>query len=217
MLFLAFNCLSINAQNNQKVEGTVISATDGNALIGVSVVVKGTGNGAITDLNGYYKLNVPAGTELEFSYIGFVTQSIKVKAGTHVYNISLTEDNETLEELVVVGYGVQKKSVVTAAMSKVSAEDLAVGTPTSVSDVLKGKMSGVQITSQSGQPGRDAQIRIRGTGTVNNSDPLYIIDGMPSNNGINYLNPSDIESIEVLKDAASAAIYGARGAMALSW
>lgn len=212
MLFVAFNCMSINAQNNQKVEGTVTSATDGNALIGVSVVVKGTSNGAITDLNGHYQLNVPAGTELEFSYIGFVTQSIKVKAGTQIYNISLAEDNETLEELVVVGYGVQKKSVVTAAMSKVSAEDLAVGTPTSVSDVLKGKMSGVQITSQSGQPGRDSQIRIRGTGTVNNSDPLYIIDGMPSNNGINYLNPSDIESIEVLKDAASAAIYGARGA-----
>lgn len=110
MLFVAFNCMSINAQNNQKVEGTVTSATDGNALIGVSVVVKGTSNGAITDLNGHYQLNVPAGTELEFSYIGFVTQSIKVKAGTQIYNISLAEDNETLEELVVVGYGVQKKA-----------------------------------------------------------------------------------------------------------
>ena len=181
-------------------------------LIGVNVVEKGTTNGAITDIDGNYSLNVSVGSELEFSYIGFISQTVKITTGNTTYNIILNEDTETLDEVVVVGYGVQKKSVVTAAMSKVSADELNVGTPTSVSDVLKGKISGVAITAESGQPGTSSKIRIRGTGTVNESDPLYIIDGMPSNNGIDYLNPSDIESIEVLKDAASAAIYGARGA-----
>ncbi len=212
LLLLTANCLSMNAQTSQRVHGTVTSATDGMPLIGVNVVEKGTTNGAITDIDGNYFLNVSVGSELEFSYIGFISQTVKITTGNTTYNIVLNEDTETLDEVVVVGYGVQKKSVVTAAMSKVSADELNVGTPTSVSDVLKGKISGVAITAESGQPGTSSKIRIRGTGTVNDSDPLYIIDGMPSNNGIDYLNPSDIESIEVLKDAASAAIYGARGA-----
>ena len=212
LLLLTANCLSMNAQTSQRVHGTVTSATDGMPLIGVNVVEKGTTNGAITDIDGNYSLNVSVGSELEFSYIGFISQTVKITTGNTTYNIVLNEDTETLDEVVVVGYGVQKKSVVTAAMSKVSADELNVGTPTSVSDVLKGKISGVAITAESGQPGTSSKIRIRGTGTVNDSDPLYIIDGMPSNNGIDYLNPSDIESIEVLKDAASAAIYGARGA-----
>ena len=124
----------------------------------------------------------------------------------------IQEDTETLDEVVVVGYGVQKKSVATAAISRVTAEDLNNTTPSRIEDALKGKVSGVQITQSSGQPGADSKVRIRGVGTVNNSEPLYIVDGMPVDGGINYLNPTDIQSVEILKDAASAAIYGARAA-----
>ena len=122
------------------------------------------------------------------------------------------EDNELLGEVVVVGYGVQKKSVVTASIAKVSASDLATTAPVRMDNALKGLAAGVTVTSSSGQPGAAAQIRIRGIGTINNSDPLYIVDGMPIEGGLDYVNPSDIESIEVLKDAASGAIYGARAA-----
>lgn len=126
--------------------------------------------------------------------------------------ITLAEDSQALDEIVVVGYGVQKKSVVTAAISRVTADELNAAKPSRVEDALKGKVSGVQITQSSGQPGSDSKVRIRGIGTVNNSDPLYIVDGMPVDGGINYLNPVDIQSVEILKDAASAAIYGARAA-----
>jgi TonB-linked SusC/RagA family outer membrane protein len=143
--------------------------------------------------------------------MGYTTREIPVGDRREI-SIALEEDTKQLEEVVVVGYGTQKKSVVTAAISRVTSNDLDLGTPTTVQNALKGKVSGVQITSNSGAPGGDAKVRIRGIGSVNNSEPLYIIDGMPSSNGINYLNPSDIESVEVLKDAASAAIYGARGA-----
>ena len=117
-----------------------------------------------------------------------------------------------LNDVVVIGYGVQKKSVVTAAISKVTGEDLNLTKPSRIEDALKGKVSGVQITQSSGQPNADSKVRIRGIGSVNNSDPLYIVDGMPVSGGINYLNPTDIESVEILKDAASAAIYGSRAA-----
>ena len=122
--------------------------------------------------------------------------------------VALIEDAEALDEVVVVGYGVQKKSVVTAAISKVNADELNLMKPSRVEDALKGKVSGVQITQSSGQPNSDSKVRIRGIGSVNGSDPLYIVDGMPVGGGINYLNPTDIASIEILKDAASAAIYG---------
>mgnify|MGYP002227072776 FL=1 len=126
--------------------------------------------------------------------------------------ITLKQDDKALDEVVVVGYGVQKKSVVTAAIAKVSTEDLAGKSPVRVDNALKGLAAGVNVTSSSGQPGASPKVRIRGTGTINNSDPLYIVDGMPIEGGLDYLNPSDIESIEVLKDAASGAIYGARAA-----
>ena len=198
-------------QQGKTITGVVKDATTGEPIIGANVAVKGATIGTITDFNGDFSLEIAPNATLVISYIGYVTQELPVNGKSNIM-VSLKEDTKTLDEVVVVGYGVQKKSVVTAAMSKVSADALDKGTPTSVQDVLKGKVSGVQITSQSGQPGMDSKIRIRGTGTVNDSDPLYIVDGMPSSNGINYLNPSDIESIEVLKDAASAAIYGARGA-----
>ena len=124
----------------------------------------------------------------------------------------MKEDTKTLDEVVVVGYGVQKKSVVTASIAKVSADDLSASSPVRVDNALKGLASGVTVTSASGQPGAAAQIRVRGVGTINNSDPLYIVDGMPIEGGLDYLNPNDIQSIEVLKDAASGAVYGARAA-----
>ncbi|GHT28593.1 hypothetical protein FACS189432_06750 [Bacteroidia bacterium] len=211
-------CLFMNGlpamaqQFDIKVRGIVISNTDGLPIIGASVAQKGSSNGIQTALDGSYELTVPVGSVLEFSYLGYFKEEVKVIAETTTYNVILKEDLQALEEVVVVGYGVQKKSVVTAAIARVTTKELDLEKPTNVQNALKGKVSGVQITSNSGQPGQDSKILIRGVGTVNDSGPLYIIDGMPSSNGINFLNPSDIASIEILKDAASAAIYGARGA-----
>ena len=211
LFLLSFTLASVYAQNIQ-VKGTVVSGSDNEPLPGVNVVVKGnTGIGTITGLEGEFTLSVPSDAVLSITYIGFKAQDIAVK-GQHNLKIVLMEDTETLDEVVVVGYGVQKKSVVTAAISRVGADELNAAKPSRVEDALKGKVSGVQITQSSGQPGSDSKVRIRGIGTVNNSDPLYIVDGMPVDGGINYLNPVDIESVEILKDAASAAIYGARAA-----
>ena len=210
LFLLSFTLASVYAQDIQ-VKGTVVSGSDNEPLPGVNVVVKGTTNGGITDLDGNFTLSVPADATLSVTYIGFKSQEVAVK-GQRSLKIILQEDTETLDEVVVVGYGVQKKSVVTAAISKVGADELNLTKPSRVEDALKGKVSGVQITQSSGQPNSDSKVRIRGIGTVNNSDPLYIVDGMPVGGGINYLNPTDIASIEILKDAASAAIYGARAA-----
>ncbi|WP_418893616.1 TonB-dependent receptor [Limibacterium fermenti] len=194
----------------QQISG-VVTDENGDPIIGANIVVPGTTTGTATDVDGRYSLTVPRGSVLRFSYIGYLEQEFTITDQTTL-DVRLEEDVETLEELVVVGYGVQKKSVVTAAISKVTAEELNTNRPSRVEDALKGKVSGVQITQSSGQPGSDSKVRIRGIGTVNNSDPLYIVDGMYVEGGINYLNPTDIQSVEILKDAASAAIYGARGA-----
>lgn len=206
---LMFICLLANAQNVQ-VKGRVIG-TDNEPLIGVSVTVQGTSKGALTDLDGNYTINCPENASLRFSYIGFNAQTIKI-GGRSIINVTLEDGAKSLNELVVVGYGVQKKSVVTAAISKVTSENLNLAEPSRIEDAMKGKVSGVQITQSSGQPGSDSKVRIRGIGSINNSEPLYIVDGMPVDGGIAYLNPNDIASIEVLKDAASSAIYGARAA-----
>jgi len=209
ILCLVFFPTVVLAQSNP-VTGVVVDYQTKDPLIGVSVVQKGTTNGTITDIDGKFSLNVPNGTTITISYLGYVSQD--VAATSTPLTIELKESSEFLDEVVVVGYGVQKKSVVTAAISKVTAEELNAANPTRVEDALKGKVSGVQIVKSSGQPGADSKVRIRGIGTVNNSDPLYIVDGMPVDGGITYLNPVDIQSVEILKDAASAAIYGARAA-----
>ena len=188
----------------------VVKDVAGEAVIGASVLEKGTSNGTITDFNGNFELkNVQQGANIEISFVGFATQVVKAQSSL---NIILKEDTETLDEVVVVGYGVQKKSVVTASIAKVSADDLAATAPVRVDNALKGLAAGVNVTSASGQPGASPKVRIRGIGTINNSDPLYVVDGMPIDGGLDFVNPSDIESIEVLKDAASGAIYGARAA-----
>lgn len=215
LFLLSFTLAAVYAQNIQ-IKGTVVSGTDNEPLPGVNVVVKGnTSTGTITDFNGTFTLSAPTDAILSISYIGFKSQEIAVKGHKDI-KIVLQEDSETLDEVVVVGYGVQKKSVVTASIAKVSADDLASTAPVRMDNALKGLASGVTVTSSSGQPGAAAQIRVRGVGTIRTengaADPLYIVDGMPLEGGLDYLNPNDIASIEVLKDAASGAVYGARAA-----
>ena len=194
----------------QGIQGTVID-DQGEPVIGASIVEKGNPqNGTITDFDGKFTIKVNEGTPIIISYIGYVTQEVKASSNMKV---TLREDAQTLQDVVVIGYGVQKKSVVTASIAKVSSEDLEGKTRLRAEDALKGMAAGVNVTSASGQPGAKSMIRIRGIGTINDSNPLYIIDGMPTDqDGMESVNPGDIESIEVLKDAASGAIYGARAA-----
>ena len=204
--------LAVSMTAAAQFSGILGTVTDGNGepIIGASVVEKGQPqNGTITNIDGQFAMKVETGKTLIISYIGFVTQEVVAQ---NQMTVVLKEDDKTLNEVVVIGYGVQKKSVVTASIAKVSADDLEGKAPVRVDNALKGLAAGVNVTTSSGQPGAGARIRIRGTGSVNNSDPLYIVDGMPIEGGIDYINPSDIESIEVLKDAASGAIYGARAA-----
>ena len=209
--FLLAHSLTAFAQTGVKVTGVVTSGTDGFPLIGVNVVQIGTTNGTVTDLDGNYELTVPTNAEIGFSYIGYLNQSIRTTAGQTSYNVILKEDSQALDEVVVVGYGVQKKKLVTGATVQVSGDNLQKLSTTSALSALQSQTPGVNITQSSGQPGEGFKVNIRGLGTVGNSGPLYVIDGVAGGD-INTLNPSDIESIDVLKDAASAAIYGARAA-----
>lgn len=212
LLLMFFVLYSIAYAQQYTVTGTVTSADDGSPLPGVSIAVKGTTTGTITDVDGNYSIALQDGeATLLFAFVGMTSQEIDVNGRTSI-DVQLESATLDVDEVVVVGYGVQKKSVVTAAISRVTEEDLDQAKPSRVEDVLKGRVAGVQITQSSGQPGSDSKVRIRGIGTVNNSEPLYIVDGMPVDGGINYLNPADIQSVEILKDAASAAIYGARAA-----
>ena len=202
--------LSVTAQN-VTLKG-VVKDNAGEPIIGAFVVQQGTNNGSMTGADGGFVLSTPRGASIEVSCIGYATQVI-VNNGEQNVEVVLPDDTQMLEETVVIGYGVQKKSVVTASIAKVDAEALGVTAPTRVDNALKGLTAGVQVTASSGQPGASSRIRIRGIGTINDSDPLYIVDGMPMGvDGIDYLNPQDIESIEVLKDAAAGAVYGARAA-----
>lgn len=193
------------------VVGTVTD-DKGEPIAGANIRVKGQQKAiAVTDEKGGFSLKgIRPGTQLLISYIGFDSQTVSVTTNQSVSIVM--KENGTLSEVVVVGYGTQKKSVVTAAIAKVSADDLEQAAPTRVDNALKGLAAGVQVTASSGQPGAASRIRVRGIGTINNSDPLYIVDGMPIEGGIDFLNPNDIQSIEVLKDAASGAVYGARAA-----
>ncbi|HRG13894.1 MAG TPA: TonB-dependent receptor [Macellibacteroides fermentans] len=199
------------AQSNTKVKGVITSGADGLPLIGVNVVEKGTTNGTVTDFDGNFELTVSSNAVLDISYIGFLSQEVKIVAGKTTYNVVLKEDSQALEEVVVVGYGVQKKKLVTGATVQVSGDNLQKLSTTNALGALQSQSPGVNITQSSGQPGEGFKVVIRGLGTVGSSGPLYVIDGVAGGD-INALNPSDIESIDVLKDAASAAIYGARAA-----
>jgi TonB-linked SusC/RagA family outer membrane protein len=207
----ANNQLSALQQSNISIEGTVVDER-GDALIGANVIEKGVaGNGAITDIDGRFSLTISSGAILAISYIGYLSREVATVSGTTNYRIVMTEDSKSLDEVVVVGYGVQKKKLVTGATVQVSGDDVLKQNRTEILGALQGQTPGVNITQSSGMPGEEFKVVIRGMGTINNAAPLYVIDGIPGGN-ITSLNPSDIESIDVLKDAASAAIYGARAA-----
>ncbi|UII26693.1 TonB-dependent receptor [Fulvivirga maritima] len=211
-LLISFLVLTQWAFGQSTITGTVVDGETSDPIPGVNVLVEGTSKGTVTDINGTFSLNVESGKTLLFSFIGYETQKIVVGNQTQI-NISLSQDVETLEEVVVVGYGEQKKKVVTGAISSVSAEDLESLPINNVGQALQGRTAGLTMAAPSGQPGSVATIRVRGITTLNNNDPLWVVDGViVDNGGIGYLNQSDIESIEVLKDAASQAIYGARAA-----
>ena len=195
-------------QTTKKVTGTV-SDSQG-PVIGASVVEKGTTNGVVTDFDGNFSLNVKPGATLVISYIGYTTQEVATGNQAN-FNITLKEDNALLEEVVVVGYGVQKKKLVTGATVEVKGEDIAKLNTTQVLGALQSQSPGVTIQAISGQPGDGFKVAIRGAGTNSDTKPIYVIDGVTGGD-INNLNPADIERIDVLKDAASAAIYGANGA-----
>ena len=209
-LIFAIMALSCANAFAQQVTGTVKDSA-GEPVIGAAVVVEGTTNGTTVDLDGHFVLNaVPSDAVLVVSSIGYKTARVPVGGGN--LNVILEEDTTMIEETVVVGYGVQKKSVVTAAISSITSEDLKSQSQTRVDNLLQGMTSGVVVTTPSGAPDAAGQVRVRGVGSINGSDPLYIIDGFAVSGGIDYLNPNDIERIEVLKDAASGAVYGARAA-----
>ena len=209
LLAPAMSSLWANPSQNKTITGVVTSGTDNEPLIGVSVQVKETATGGITDIDGKFSVSAQTGQTLVFSYIGYVSQEIKVGASS-VINVVLKEDSEMLDEVVVVGYGVQKKKLVTGATVQVKGENIAKLNTNNPLQAMQGQTPGVNIASTSGQPGADMKVTIRGLGTVGNSQPLYLIDGVGGD--ISTLNPADIESIDVLKDAASAAIYGAQAA-----
>lgn len=200
-------CMVASAQN-RPVSGTVTDAA-GQPIIGASIIEVGnTRNVAITDLDGKFSLTLAPDATIQVSYIGFVTQDIPL-AGRAQIDVILSEDTEVLDEVVVVGYGVQRKSDLTGAISQVKAEDLEDRSITTLNAGLQGKTAGVHIVTTSGAPGAESSIRVRGYSSNSESTPLYVVDGLRTKN-ISFVDPSDIESIEVLKDAASAAIYGAQ-------
>ena len=208
ILILSLVCLcglSALAQDI-KVRGTVIDETN-QPMIGASVIQLGTTNGVITDIDGKYEIIVPQGTTLQYSSIGFVSQDIVANSG--VINVTLKEDVRLLDEVVVVGYGVQKRSSVTGAITSVASSDIENRTITDVAESLGGKTPGVMVISNSAAPGSSPTIRVRGYSSNGDSNPLYVVDGLRTTD-ISNIDPADIESIEVLKDAASAAIYGAQ-------
>ncbi|MBN2805032.1 MAG: TonB-dependent receptor [Prolixibacteraceae bacterium] len=208
MLLLCFLMIgsTVFAQEPVKITGTVTNSS-GEALTGVTVVAKGTINGSITDINGRYTLsNVPADGILVYSFIGMKTLEVPVQARTQI-SVSLEESNISLDEIIAVGYGTTKKSSVTGAISQVKAEDMENRTITRPEQALQGKTAGVQIYQSSASPGASPTVRVRGISSNGSNDPLFVVDGRIAGN-IGGIDPNDIESMEVLKDAASAAIYG---------
>lgn len=206
---LLFSLQMISAQE-LSVHGVVTSADDSYPLPGVSVVIKGTADGTFTDADGNYSIFVDEGQTLVFSSIGFEDHEHEItKAG--LLNVALASDSEMLEEVVAIGYGVMKKSDVTGSVASVKGDRLKKTPAAGLDQALQGVAAGVTVNSSSGQPGAAAEVRIRGIGTVNDSAPIYVVDGVIVDN-INYLSPNDIASTEILKDASATAIYGSRGA-----
>lgn len=203
--------LPIVSQSATKIKGILLDATTGEPLIGASIVVKGTSNGTITNIDGEYELSAPIGSTLVISFIGY--KPIDVKAAANMGKIQLFEDSETLDEVVVVGYSTQRKESLTGAMQTVKGDKLKDITSPSVENLLNGKVAGVYVAPGSGQPGASGAVVIRGQATLNGGTaPLWVVDGVIVGSSAGQLSPSDIETMTVLKDAASTAIYGSQGA-----
>ena len=211
-MFLAALLLSVaGAMAQTQVNGTVVSQDDGEPVVGATVMVVGTQTGAVTDINGKFSLTCPKGKNmLRITYVGM--EPIEVSARPNM-RIMLTSDKTALDEVIVVAYGTTKKSSFTGSAENISAEKLELRPITNVAKGIEGQASGVQVTSASGQPGSSPSIRIRGYGSINaSSSPLYVVDGIPYDGNLSSLNPADIESMTILKDASAGALYGARGA-----
>ncbi|RHK94527.1 TonB-dependent receptor [Phocaeicola plebeius] len=194
---------------NLTVTGTVKDVT-GEPVIGANVIQEGTSNGSITDIDGKFSLSIPKGSVLVISYIGYASQNVTV-TGNQPLVITLKDDTELLDEVVVVGYGTMKKSDLTGAVGSVGAKDMKNSPISNVGQALQGKVAGLQIID-SGKPGDNVTIRVRGIGSINDSNPLIVIDGVPTDLGLNSINMADVERVDVLKDASATAIYGSRGA-----
>ena len=209
----ALLAVSINSASAQtKISGTVTDAS-GEALIGVSIIEKGTSSGTVTDMSGAFTLTVAPNATIEAKYIGYLPYSFKVAAGKNEYMVVLMEDSKSLDEVVVIGYGVQKKKLVTGANIQVTGDVIQKASTTNVFTALQSQAPGVSIIQNNGQPGAGYIVNIRGLGTNGESRPLYVIDGVAAgNDALNHMSAADIETIDILKDAASAAIYGARAA-----
>jgi TonB-linked SusC/RagA family outer membrane protein len=204
---------SVNSMSQQSrvITGTVMDENS-ESIIGANVSVVGTTTGVITDLNGKFQLTVPEGAEIRVSYIGYLPVQFKISNRSD-YSITLREDSEILEEVVVVGYGTMKKSDISGSVASVNQEEMMKRNPINIMQGLQGAAAGVMVTRTSGDPSGEASIRIRGVATVNGSaDPLYVVDGVQVGTSIDFINPADVESIEILKDASATAIYGAQGA-----
>jgi TonB-linked SusC/RagA family outer membrane protein len=209
-VILAFMASGNGYAQDYQVKGMVTDATTGEPLPGVNIVITGTGTGAITDVNGKYAITVPHGNaSLQFSYVGYNAETMTVEGET-ILDVILVPDIKSLDEVVVTGYGSVKKSDVTGAIASIKAVNLKRQPVTSFDDALQGLASGISIQTD-GTPGKEATVLIRGVGSINGGNPLYVVDGIVADN-ISMINPSDIESIEILKDGSSAAIYGARAA-----
>lgn len=197
-------------QQAKIITGTVVDI-NGEPIIGANIHVKGSITGTITDVDGHFSIEAEPKSVIEISYIGYLVQEVMVTTSTKTLRIILKEDTKTLDEVVVIGYGVQKKADLTGSVANISTEKLNTQSNANIGQALQGKIAGVDIVSQGGSPGAGARIMVRGIGTLNNASPLYIVDGMYMSS-IDNINPNDIASIDVLKDASSAAIYGSRAA-----
>ena len=208
-MIILFLMVTVQGAWAQTVRGTVNDET-GEPIIGASVKVVGTKTGAVTDFNGKFTVNAPSNGQLEISYVGYTTQKVMINGQSDI-TVTLLEDNTTLEDVVVIGYGTQKKKLVTGATVQVKGDEIAKLNTTNALEAMQSSTPGVQITQSSSQPGKGFNVVIRGKGTNGSTTPLYVIDGV-AGGSLDDINPADIESIDVLKDAASAAIYGARAA-----
>lgn len=207
---LALMTVAVFAQNKITVSGTVTDEGTGEPVIGATVLLKGQSIGTVADVSGNYRLaDVPSDATLVFSFVGMKTLEVPVDGRSKI-NVILKEDSKLIDEVVVVGYGVQKKTDLTGAVASVTGADLQRTTSANVANALQGKVSGVMVSSY-GAPGSQPEVKIRGIGTTNNSSPLYVVDGLLTND-ISFLNSHDVQSMEVLKDASATAIYGSRGA-----